>query len=179
MSAFHLSGRSADGSPSTHYAHAQAVRNSRKPAAFTILITLFRWFKRRSGHGQEYENEKHAPEPIRLGIVRKPSSTRAMLLLRLGKSALGARKELFRRHAGTPEPGHQGSVVMELPVIGSGEVDALTTAMGPLVGVRKITMRYRIEALAGRASWRSRCRTSQPRYRLFPTSRGTTGVGGC
>lgn len=48
-----------------------------------------------------------------------------------------------------PSPGPQGSVVMELPVIGSGEVDALTTAMGPLVGVRKITMRYRIEAPRG------------------------------
>ena len=47
----------------------------------------------------------------------------------------------------TPEPG--GSLSFEFPLVGRGEVDALTTAVGPLAGARQITMRYRIDAARG------------------------------
>jgi len=45
-----------------------------------------------------------------------------------------------------PDPGPRGSVTMEMPLAGSGEVDALTTAVGSLAGARQITMRYRVDA---------------------------------
>ena len=48
-----------------------------------------------------------------------------------------------------PRPGARGSLAMDLPVVGSGEVDALTTAVGPLAGARQITLRYRIDAPKG------------------------------
>jgi hypothetical protein len=35
---------------------------------------------------------------------------------------------------------------MDFPVAGSGEVDALTTAVGPLAEARQITLRYRVDA---------------------------------
>ena len=38
---------------------------------------------------------------------------------------------------------------MDFPLSGSGEVDALTTAVGPLAGARQITMRYRVDAARG------------------------------
>lgn len=45
-----------------------------------------------------------------------------------------------------PSPGPGGSLVMDFPAAGAGEVDALTTAVGPLAGARKITLRYRVDA---------------------------------
>lgn len=38
---------------------------------------------------------------------------------------------------------------MEFPLAGAGQVDALTTAIGPLAGARQITMRYRVDATRG------------------------------
>lgn len=38
---------------------------------------------------------------------------------------------------------------MDFPVAGRGQVDALTTAVGPLAAARQITMRYRIDAAPG------------------------------
>jgi hypothetical protein len=48
-----------------------------------------------------------------------------------------------------PRPGPRGSLVMDFPTAGSGEVDALTTAVGPLAGARQVTLRYRVEAARG------------------------------
>lgn len=48
-----------------------------------------------------------------------------------------------------PTPGPHDSLVMEFPVAGRGQVDALTTAIGPLARARQITMSYRIDAAAG------------------------------
>ena len=48
-----------------------------------------------------------------------------------------------------PAQGPGGSLVMEFPVAGRGQVDALTTAVGPLAGARQITLRYRIDAAPG------------------------------
>lgn len=48
-----------------------------------------------------------------------------------------------------PTAGPNGSVTMNFPVAGSGEVDALTTAVGPLAGARQITLRYRVDAARG------------------------------
>jgi hypothetical protein len=48
-----------------------------------------------------------------------------------------------------PSPGPGGTLVMEFPVAGSGQVDALTTAVGPLAGARAITLRYRVDAARG------------------------------
>jgi hypothetical protein len=45
-----------------------------------------------------------------------------------------------------PSPGPRNSLVMDFPVSGSGQVDALTTAVGPLAGARQITLRYRVDA---------------------------------
>jgi hypothetical protein len=44
-----------------------------------------------------------------------------------------------------PRPGPGGSVVMDFPVAGRGQVDALTTAVGPFDGARRITLRYRVD----------------------------------
>lgn len=48
-----------------------------------------------------------------------------------------------------PSAGPGGSLVMDFPVAGAGQVDALTTAVGPLAGARAITMRYRVDAARG------------------------------
>lgn len=48
-----------------------------------------------------------------------------------------------------PTPGPRGSLVMELPIVGAGQVDALTTAVGPLASARQITLRYRVDAPRG------------------------------
>lgn len=48
-----------------------------------------------------------------------------------------------------PSPGPRGSLVFEFPLAGAGQVDALTTAVGPLAGARQITLRYRIDAARG------------------------------
>jgi hypothetical protein len=48
-----------------------------------------------------------------------------------------------------PRPGPRGSLVMDFPTAGSGEVDALTTAVGPLAGARQVTLRYRVDAARG------------------------------
>lgn len=48
-----------------------------------------------------------------------------------------------------PTAGPRGSLVMDFPVGGFGEVDALTTATGPLAGARQITLRYRVDAPRG------------------------------
>jgi len=45
-----------------------------------------------------------------------------------------------------PRRGAGGSLEIDFPVRGSGEVDALTTAVGPLAGARQITLRYRVDA---------------------------------
>ena len=48
-----------------------------------------------------------------------------------------------------PSPGSRGSLVIDFPVAGSGQVDALTTAVRPLAGARQITMKYRVDAARG------------------------------
>jgi hypothetical protein len=48
-----------------------------------------------------------------------------------------------------PSQGANGSVVMDFPVVGSGQVDALTTGVNSLEGARQITLRYRIDAARG------------------------------
>lgn len=48
-----------------------------------------------------------------------------------------------------PSPGPEGTLAMDFPVAGAGQVDALTAAIGPLDGVRQITLRYRIDAARG------------------------------
>ena len=48
-----------------------------------------------------------------------------------------------------PTPGPGGSVVFDFPVAGSGQVDALTTPVGPLADARQITVRYRVDARRG------------------------------
>lgn len=48
-----------------------------------------------------------------------------------------------------PTPGANGSVSFAFPRTGSGEIDAMTTAVYPLDGAQQLTMRYRIDAPAG------------------------------
>jgi len=45
-----------------------------------------------------------------------------------------------------PSPVRGGGLAMEFPVAGRGQLDALTTATGPLAGARRIVVRYRIDA---------------------------------
>ena len=45
-----------------------------------------------------------------------------------------------------PTQARDGSLSMEFPIAGAGQVDALTTAVGPLAGARRITLRYRVDA---------------------------------
>lgn len=48
-----------------------------------------------------------------------------------------------------PSSGPRGELVMDFPVAGVGQVDALTTAIGPLAGARQITVTYRVDAARG------------------------------
>jgi hypothetical protein len=48
-----------------------------------------------------------------------------------------------------PSAGPRGALVMAFPVAGSGQVDALTTAVAPLAGARAITLRYRVDVSRG------------------------------
>ena len=48
-----------------------------------------------------------------------------------------------------PTPGPRGSLVMDFPIAGQGQIDAMTTPIGPLAGARQITLRYRIDAAPG------------------------------
>lgn len=48
-----------------------------------------------------------------------------------------------------PRQERDGSVSIEFPRAGSGQVDALTTSVGPLAGARQITMRYHVDAARG------------------------------
>jgi hypothetical protein len=48
-----------------------------------------------------------------------------------------------------PGQGPSGSLVMEFPAAGSGQVDALTTAVGPLANAREIILRYLVDAARG------------------------------
>jgi hypothetical protein len=45
-----------------------------------------------------------------------------------------------------PSAGPEGSLVIDFPAAGLGEVDALSTGVGPLTGARNITLRYRVDA---------------------------------
>lgn len=45
-----------------------------------------------------------------------------------------------------PTQVRDGSLPMEFPIAGAGQVDALTAAVGPLAGARRITLRYRVDA---------------------------------
>lgn len=49
----------------------------------------------------------------------------------------------------TPRQERGGAVSFEFPRAGSGQIDALTTGVGPLEGARAITLRYRIDAARG------------------------------
>lgn len=49
----------------------------------------------------------------------------------------------------TPEAAPGGGVRFAFPQEGRGQVDAMTTAIGPLDGARSITIRYRIDAAPG------------------------------
>jgi hypothetical protein len=48
-----------------------------------------------------------------------------------------------------PSAAPGGALTMDFPLAGAGQVDALTTAVGPLAGARRITVRYRVEAARG------------------------------
>lgn len=48
-----------------------------------------------------------------------------------------------------PSPGPGGSLHMNFPIAGAGQVDALTTDTPPLAGARRITFRYRVAAARG------------------------------
>jgi hypothetical protein len=48
-----------------------------------------------------------------------------------------------------PSAGPRGSLVMDFPLAGRGQVDALTMAVGSLAGARQITFRYRVDAARG------------------------------
>lgn len=48
-----------------------------------------------------------------------------------------------------PSEGPNGARTFAFPLAGAGEVDALTTPVGPLSGARSITLRYRIDAARG------------------------------
>jgi hypothetical protein len=48
-----------------------------------------------------------------------------------------------------PDAAPGGGLTFEFPQSGRGEIDALTTAIGPLSGARTITLRYRIDAARG------------------------------
>lgn len=45
-----------------------------------------------------------------------------------------------------PRPGPEEALVMDFPLAGRGQVDAMTTAAGSLAGARSITLTYRIDA---------------------------------
>jgi len=47
-----------------------------------------------------------------------------------------------------PSPARDG-VTFDFPLAGSGQIDAMTTVVGPLAGARQITLRYRISAARG------------------------------
>jgi len=42
-----------------------------------------------------------------------------------------------------------GALTFEFPLAGRGQIDAMTTAVGPLAGARQISFRYRVEAARG------------------------------
>lgn len=48
-----------------------------------------------------------------------------------------------------PNEGPGGALSLQFPAAGRGEVDALTTAIGPLEGARRITVRYRVDMARG------------------------------
>lgn len=48
-----------------------------------------------------------------------------------------------------PRPGPRGSAVFDFPTSDTGEVHAMTTAVGPLARARRVTMRYRVNAARG------------------------------
>jgi hypothetical protein len=48
-----------------------------------------------------------------------------------------------------PSQRADGSVVMDFPVAGAGQVDAMITGVNSLEGARQITLRYRIDAARG------------------------------
>lgn len=48
-----------------------------------------------------------------------------------------------------PAQGPRGTLVMDFPLAGRGQVDALTTGIGSLEGARQVTLRYRIDAPPG------------------------------
>ena len=48
-----------------------------------------------------------------------------------------------------PSEAADGALALEFPLAGKGQVDAMTTAIGPLAGAREITVRYRIDAAPG------------------------------
>jgi len=49
----------------------------------------------------------------------------------------------------SPSPAPGGGLAFDFPVAGRGQIDALTTAVGPLAGARQITVRYRVDAARG------------------------------
>jgi hypothetical protein len=48
-----------------------------------------------------------------------------------------------------PRPAAGGALTFDFPLAGRGQVDAMTTAIGPLAGARQITVRYRVDAAPG------------------------------
>ena len=49
----------------------------------------------------------------------------------------------------SPSQTRDGGLAFDFPVAGRGQIDAMTTASGPLAGARQITLRYRIDARRG------------------------------
>lgn len=73
-----------------------------------------------------------------------------------------------------PSRGPSGSITMQLPVVGSGEVDALTTSIGSLEGARQITLRYRIDAPPSTRFLPSEAQDEQATVSLYFQRRGDT-----
>lgn len=48
-----------------------------------------------------------------------------------------------------PRPGPKGSLVLDIPLEGVGQIDAMTTPVGPLAGARRIILDYRVDAAPG------------------------------
>jgi len=48
-----------------------------------------------------------------------------------------------------PSPAPGGGVAFDFPLAGRGQIDAMTTGVGPLTGAHQVTLRYRIEVAPG------------------------------
>lgn len=49
----------------------------------------------------------------------------------------------------TPRRAPRGALAFDFPIVGRGQIDAMTTGTGPLSAARQITVRYRVDAAPG------------------------------